>query len=110
MARLSTQAPGHLALAGPLTIYEVAQVAEVLREQVAQARIEVADTWTLDLAAIDDIDTSGLQLLLSLRRQLQCHGARLLLREPSPVVSEILRLLRLDAALPVAATAARFEA
>ncbi|MDN6861065.1 STAS domain-containing protein [Pseudomonas sp. CAN2814] len=103
MTPLSRDPEGRLALAGNLTIYEMGHASAALREAVLTARIEVADPWRLDLSAVEEIDTAGVQLLLSLRKQLQRHGAHLTLLNPSAAVRQIIDLLRLHLALPTEA-------
>lgn len=55
----------------------------------------------LDLAGLDFVDASGISVLLSSQRALAARGSSLVLRTPSRMVSKVLRLLDLDAVLPV---------
>lgn len=57
----------------------------------------------LDLRSVTRIDTAGVQLLLLTRRLSTARGVALSLPDPSPVVTEALRALRLDTYLPLPA-------
>lgn len=87
-----TEAPA-CAVEGMLTIHQAA----VLREQLLAA-CESGST-TLDLRAVTECDTAGVQLLLALDHSLQRQGRRLQLQNLPPVVQEALRRCGLDAML-----------
>jgi anti-anti-sigma factor len=53
----------------------------------------------LDLSEVTEIDTAGLQLLLTARRHAANDGRELLLAEPSRTVRSALELCRLTALL-----------
>lgn len=74
-------------LSGAMTIYEVAELKRSLDEFWSQD-----EPLSLDLAAVNDIDTAGVQWLLALR---QTIGERLTLRMHSVPVIEIFDLYQL---------------
>jgi len=86
-----------LALSGELTIYHVAAHFQVLREHIAAQRNVV-----LDLAAVEEIDSAGVQLLLLAKAQADAQGLPFALVAHSPAVDEALRLLFLKRALGLA--------
>lgn len=53
----------------------------------------------LDLSAVTDVDTAGLQLLLMARREAERRGSTVLLDDPSPVVRELMEFTGLDSEL-----------
>lgn len=57
-----------------------------------------SSTALLDLSAVTEIDFAGLQTLISWQSTLRAGGGDLFLTATSPVVSQYLRLLGLDAA------------
>ena len=88
---MTAPAAHRLVLDGELTI----QVAAELRSTLLNS-LEAADTIEIDLSAVSEMDTAGLQLLLALREQAGELGRTVLLLNPSPVVQEVLALTRLD--------------
>lgn len=72
---------------GPLTIYTAAEQKDVLA-----SLFPLAHELELDLANVDELDSAGLQLLILIKRESLKNGAQLLLSNPSPAVSEVLRL------------------
>ena len=72
---------------GALTIYEVAEY----QQQLQQYPLE-QEQLVIDLSAVDDIDTAGLQLLMVLRKSLR---SRLTMRNHSPSVIELLDVYHL---------------
>lgn len=97
MFDLNQPAPARLSLGGSLTIYEVAEARDALLAAFAGGRDE---TWQLDLAALQELDSAGAQLLLAAHRYLRSAGGDLSLAEPAEPVRELLGLLRLDDLLP----------
>ncbi len=90
MTETDRQTPLHLE--GELNIYTAAEV-----------RLRLLDTLTrhgdpqLDLSAVTDVDTAGLQLLMLAQREAAHRGKRLHSLNPSPVVVEVLELCNLTA-------------
>lgn len=75
-----------LQLGGAFTIERAAELKGLLLRQIMEQR-----PARLDLRGITELDTAGLQLLLAVKR---CWP-RLSLVEPSPVVTQVVDLLRL---------------
>ncbi len=98
MFQLSQSAPGQLAIAGSLTIYEVGQAHSELAA-VLHNEIQVP-TWRLDLSEVEELDTAGVQLLLALHKSLLQLGIVLETCNPATAVRELLELLRLNHLLP----------
>ena len=59
----------------------------------------------LDLSSVDEFDSSGVQLLVSLRASLAAQGQTLKLVEPSPVVCNALMVFGLLDQFPLADSA-----
>ncbi|MDD2342931.1 MAG: STAS domain-containing protein [Tolumonas sp.] len=78
----------NLSLSGPLTIYEVAGIQEMLKP------LTTPESLTVDLQEVDEIDTAGLQLLLALHKWL---GEHLHLIRHSQAVIELIDLFQLAA-------------
>ncbi len=78
-------------LDGEMTIYTAAEQKTALFDE-----LEHCDTLTLDLAAVDEIDSAGIQILLALKRQADQTECELQLLSPSPSVREVMDLLELD--------------
>ncbi|MDE2120440.1 MAG: STAS domain-containing protein [Betaproteobacteria bacterium] len=83
-------APGRVELHGAMDIYAAqtlhARLLELLR---AHPRLE------LDLAGVDEIDSAGVQLLMSTKRAAAGQGRNLALVAHSPAVLETLELCQL---------------
>lgn len=76
---------------GPLTIYTATEQKDVLL-----SLFPLAHEVELDLSNVDEMDSAGLQLLILVKRESLMNGTQLLLSNPSPTVSEALRLSGLD--------------
>lgn len=80
-----------LTVAGDLTIETIAQNhADLARLFTEYERFEI------DLSPVEEIDFSGIQLLLALQNSAQQENRQLLLDAPSQPVSEAMRLLQLE--------------
>ncbi len=85
------QAAARVALSGEMTIYNAAQIKATLAEAMRDAaEVEV------DLSAIADIDTAGLQLMLIAKRHPDC---RVRFVNHSPEVLRLIDLANLGGAL-----------
>ena len=73
---------------GEMTIYRANEVAQTL---FAAARAKTGDV-SLDMSEVTEFDTSGLQLVLMVRRMVEANGHRLELVQPSECVLEVLEL------------------
>lgn len=83
-------APGRVQLQGSLDIYAAAELhAQLLQWLAAHPRLE------LDLSAVDDIDSSGVQLLMAAKRHARTQGRSLHLVAHSAAVLRTLELCQL---------------
>jgi anti-anti-sigma factor len=76
---------------GELNIYSAAEA----REQLLQA-LEAHPALALDITAVEEIDTSGTQLLLMLIGEAKRIGKPLTVSTPSPAIIDMANLLNLD--------------
>jgi len=53
----------------------------------------------VNLAGVRFIDTTGVRLMMRVRKEARLRGLQLRFTEPSPAVLNVLRILRLDQAL-----------
>lgn len=88
--------PQTLALGPELSIVQAAQT----REQLLAWLAENPGPLSLDLSAVDEFDSAGVQLLLALQASLRDRGQVLQLGRASQAVRNALRLYRLDSLLP----------
>ena len=83
------------AIEGELSIYRAAELAQALNAwlpEAAQAHGRIA----LDLGDVTEMDSAGLQLVLSLQRSAQTLALPFELLSASPAVHEVLRLAALQ--------------
>lgn len=92
--------PAQMSMAGSLTIYEVREAHAALIDLLTADN--AVNTWHLDLSALEELDTAGAQLLVSMRKFLQQAGISLVTHNPCAAVVELFDLLRLNALLPAA--------
>jgi anti-sigma B factor antagonist len=86
-----------------MTIYTCGDLKARLLEELAAH----PDATRLDLSRVVELDTAGLQLLLTARRYASDAGRELSVANPSRVVADVLELCRLGALLaPTVAAAA----
>lgn len=78
-----------------MTIYTCGELKPRVLEELAAH----PDATQLDLSHVVEMDTAGLQLLLTARRYAKDAGRELSVANPSHVVAEVLELCRLDALL-----------
>jgi len=90
MAQPSAETPA-LALGPDMSIVQAAEH----HAQLMQALPALQADPRLDLSGVDDFDSSGVQLLLSLRASLAAQGQTLQLVNPSLVVCDALTVLGL---------------
>ncbi|MDU9392537.1 STAS domain-containing protein [Pseudomonas sp. zfem002] len=88
--------PARLEVRGDLTIYEASDTRQALLALLAQD----PGPWALDLGAVDELDSAGLQLLLSLQKTL-AQGAQVIAL--SAQGRALVQLLRLASLYPVGA-------
>lgn len=86
--QVSMSTNGELRVQGEMTIYRAGEVAHAL---FAAVRAHAGDT-SLDLSAVTEFDTAGLQLVLMARRMAESAGHHLDVVQPSECVAEVLNL------------------
>ena len=89
--------PARLSMQGDLTIYEASDTQQTLLTLLAQD----PGPWALDLGGLEEIDSAGLQVLLSLQKTL-AQGAQVI--DLSAPACALVQLLRLESLYPAAAT------
>ena len=83
-----------LPIEGEMTIYRAAELKETLVEAIDRgAQLEI------DLSAVTEVDTAGVQLLVLARKLAQSKQQELRLTAHSPAVLEAIELLNLGACL-----------
>lgn len=87
--------PAIITLEGPLT---VRTVAEHFRHPLPQD----APEWTVDLAAVSEVDSSALALLLAWLRRAKAQGARLEVRAAPAALLTLARLYGIEGLVPTA--------
>ncbi|MDR0277541.1 MAG: STAS domain-containing protein [Paucimonas sp.] len=98
----SDSQPARLDVRGDLTIYEASDTRQALLALLAQD----PGPWALDLAGLDELDSAGVQVLLSLQKTL-AQGAHV--TDLSEQARALVELLRLESLYPVGATGADEE-
>jgi len=93
------KAPGRIAISGEMTIYAAAALRDDLFPFVRASQ----EPLQIDLSQVTALDTSGLQLLLMLKRIAKLAGVDAALTETSSAVQDVLTLCRIDASLRVGA-------
>ncbi|MET0378556.1 MAG: STAS domain-containing protein [Spongiibacteraceae bacterium] len=86
----SSAQPAQIRIEGEFTIYTAAES----KQQLMDALNEHAAV-NVELDAVEEIDTSGVQLLLLVQREAQRLGKTLTLTGASPAVQEVINLLNL---------------
>lgn len=86
---------GEMRVHGEMTIYRAGEVAQTL---FAAIRAHDGDV-SLDLSAVTEFDTAGLQLVLMARRIAETNGRRLDVVQPSECVAEVLGLCHVAATM-----------
>lgn len=76
---------------GEMTIYQVTELKQALLDALAQH-----NEIELDLSAVSEMDTSGVQLLMLMKREAGVAGKVLKLAGHSPAVLEVFELLGLS--------------
>jgi len=79
-----------LRIEGEMTIYRADEL-----KQLLLAPLEHAAALEIDLSAVTELDTSGLQLLMLAKKTAQARQAELHLVRHSPAVLEVFELLNL---------------
>ena len=85
---------------GELTIYRAAELASAMK--AALADVPGGGAFELDLSDVTEMDSAGVQLLLSARRSTQESGRTLRVAGSSPAVAEVFQTLQLASHFDVA--------
>ncbi len=96
-----------LALSGPVTQRELAPQAEPLTDLLGPSAY--AKRVIMDLNNVSYLDSSGVGWLLSCNKKMKLAGGKLILHSYSPIVSNVLRVLKLERVLDLAADAPSAE-
>lgn len=80
-----------ISLEGDVTIYEAAQVYAKLQKQLASACM----SFEMDLHAVSELDTAGVQILLSFKREAMATGKNVSLSLHSESVVEVFELFNI---------------
>ena len=88
----SDGAVSRLRIEGEMTIYRALEL-----KQLLLARPEESVAFEVDLAAVTELDSSGVQLLLLAKKEAQARQQELRLVAHSPQVLEVFALLNLNA-------------
>lgn len=86
------------AITGELNIYRAAELTLALLAWVRQQ--SQSDQLDVDLGAVSEMDSAGLQLLLSLQRTAEAQAQPWRITQASPAVQEVLTLTGLTHWLP----------
>jgi anti-anti-sigma factor len=94
-----TAGPEHtlVTLAGECDLHTGRQLRDILTSEVSRG----AQRMILDLSGLGFMDSTGMQVLLSVRTVLNVRGGTLSLVTPQPVVARILQLTGADQYIPV---------
>ncbi len=86
----------HVALSGSFDCEGVAEVFEEFRQNVTDRELSAI----LDMTEMDFISSLGLRTLIASAQELAKHGARLILYNPQPFVTEEIHTAGLDKECP----------
>ena len=94
-----TTGPGHtlITLVGECDLHTSRQLRDVLTSEVSRG----VRRMILDLSGLGFMDSTGMQVLLSVRTVLNVRGGTMALVAPQPVVARILELTGADQYIPV---------
>ena len=87
-----------------------AKSATALERQVDEAIVHKPGGITLNLSAVQTVDSAGLNWLLSLQKRLATHAMHLALQDPSPLIQDAFLATRLDSRFRFVHTAKEGEA
>jgi anti-sigma B factor antagonist len=89
-------------LGGELDMATMPLVRETLERECARRPLRL----TLELAAVEFLDSSAINLLVAIHRRLRAEGADLVLANPSEVVAQTMRIAQLHRLLTITHEAA----
>lgn len=93
-----------VSLKGDLDVYTTAKV-----EKELQVALESADTVVIDISRVPFADSAGLGGLIGVYKKAKTKNQEIRLRNPTPIVSEILSITRMKRFFPVEETWAKKE-
>jgi anti-anti-sigma factor len=96
-----------VALSGPVSQRELAPMAEPLQELLGPSAY--GKRVMLDLCDVSYLDSSGVGWLLACNKRMRQAGGKLVLHSYSPIVSNVLRVLKLERVLDLAENVAAAE-
>jgi anti-sigma B factor antagonist len=73
----------------------------LLRDRLAELTGELVGDLVLDIAGLSFVDSTGLGLFVTVHKNLEERGRRLILLGPTPMARRILEITRLDSVLHV---------
>lgn len=88
-------APSPFRIDGELTIYRAAELCDALKTILA-ALVDDQEL-EIDLSAVTEMDSAGVQLLVATKKAARACGHELRITDRSPAVDEVLETLRLVA-------------
>lgn len=88
----TANSPSCLRIEGEMSIFRAAEL-----KQTLLAALEQATTLEIDLSAVTEFDTAGVQLLMLTKKHAQARKQELLLMGHSPAVVDVFDLLNLAA-------------
>ena len=89
-----------VALSGPMTQRELSPMAEPLQDLLGPSAY--GKRVMLDLGDVPYLDSSGVGWLLACHKRMRQAGGKLVLHSYSPIVSNVLRVLKLERVLALA--------
>ena len=81
----------NVTIEGEMTIYSAAEMRDEL-----QKLLEKCNSLEFDLSGVSELDTSGFQLLLQVKKQSNAAGKEVLMSSHSPAVLEVLELYGME--------------
>lgn len=99
-----TVAPEHKTANGPFAVAAECTVADASSLKAALAKLlDETDSVTLDISAVQRIDTAGLQLIAMFVREREARGRQVRWQGAAPVLATAAQLLGLDSLLKLSA-------
>lgn len=89
-----------LAVRGKVNFREVSPTSDMFSEMLGES-IYARPVW-LDMSGVDYIDSSGIGWLITCHKRFRQAGGRLVLHSLSPIVSNVMKVLKLERLLEFA--------
>ena len=97
----ATNGTGVITVAGDIDITSCRK----LREELGRLMDDGVKTVVLDLASMEFVDSTGLDVLVGAQKRLRQRGGELVLRSPRPAAQKVLEITRLDTVFTIEAGA-----